>query len=193
MKTISMFAIFVSFAAAAPAQAESYYDKLIKQKQASAESKRQASMQRVQARIADPEGYMKARSVSTDPAAGGGAESFKVAGDGHYYVPVSINNKSVNFMADTGATAIFISQSDAKKVGINPQTLQYTQTYTTANGAHGRAAIANARKLQVGNIEMHDVPVVVSMEQSHTALLGMEFFSRLKRYEVSAGELNLYQ
>lgn len=192
MKTIYILAIFIALSFVAPANAESYYERLIQQKQAAAEAKRQQALQNVQARQADPDGYMRAKYVSPTDS-GSGVESFKVAGDGHYYVPVSINNKSVNFMADTGATSIFISQSDAKKVGINPQTLQYNQGYTTANGAKGRAALATARTLKVGSIQMTNVPVVVSMEQSHMALLGMEFFGRLKRYEVADGEMNLYK
>ena len=191
MRFFYIFTIFLSFAATA--QAESYYEQLIKQKQAHAESKRQAGLQQVQARQADPEGYIRAKHISPVAESSGDVETFKVAGDGHYYVPVNINNKSLNFMADTGATAIFISQSDAKKVGINPLTLQYNQSYTTANGAQGRAASTTAKTLKVGSIQMHDVPVVVSMEREHMALLGMEFFSRLKRYEVADGELKLYK
>jgi len=192
MRFLCVFAVLVCFAVSA--QAESYYDQVIRQKQEAAVQKRAEVLRNVQARQADPEGYIKAKYASTEAGTSSGtAEKFNVSGDGHYYVPVSINNKTVNFMADTGATGIFLSQSDAKKVGINPMTLQYNQRYITANGATGRAAMANAKILKVGSIEMRDVPVIVSMEREHIALLGMEFFSRLKRYEVSNGEMSLYK
>jgi clan AA aspartic protease (TIGR02281 family) len=192
MRKFYIFTILICFASTA--QASSYYEQLIQQKQATAEAKRQQALQNVEARQSDPEGYMRAKYVSTTPDSdNGGSEVFHVASDNHYYIPVSINNKSLEFMADTGATGIFISQTDAKKLGINPQTLQYNQRYTTANGAKGRAAMAIAKTLKVGSIQMSDVPVVVSMEREHVALLGMEFFKRLKRYEVSDGKMKLYK
>lgn len=192
MRKIYIFMLL--FCLASTAQASSYYDQLIQRKQAEAEAKRNQAIKNVEARQADPDGFMRAKSVSTTPDYGrAGAEVFHVASDNHYYIPVSINNKSLEFMADTGATGIFISQTDAKKLGINPQTLQYNQRYITANGAKGRAAMAIAKTLKVGSIQMRDVPVVVSMEREHIALLGMEFFKRLKRYEVSDGKMKLYK
>ena len=191
MRIFYIFALVFCFVSSA--QAGSYYEQLIQQKQAAAEAKRQQALQNVQARQADPDGYMRAKYVSPTSSSGNGSEAFDVASDGHYYIPVEINNKSVEFMADTGATGIFLSQADAKKVGINPMTLQYNQQYVTANGAKGRAAVATAKKLSVGSIDMVNVPVVVSMEREHVALLGMEFFKRLKRYEVSEGKMKLYE
>lgn len=182
--------LFIVFAAQ-PANAESYYERVIREKQQAAEVKRLNSLRKVQEVQSDPNGYFSRKNDVR--SAKSSAEKFKVARDGHYYVPVRINNKTLEFMADTGASAIFMSQSDARKVGINPTTLHYNQHYTTANGAKGRAARAVAKKFKVGSIEMTNVPVIVSMENKHIALLGMEFFGRLERYEVSGGEMSLYE
>lgn len=189
-KYFLILSVMLMTAFAAPAMAEDYYDRLIREKREAAESKRLNSLERIKQAQSNPMGYYQQNSIRSVKS---GVESFKVARDGHYYVPVKINNKSLNFMADTGASAIFMSQSDAKKVGINPQTLHYNQHYTTANGAKGRAARAIAKNFKVGSIEMTNVPVVVSMENKHIALLGMEFFGRLERYEVTKGEMSLYE
>lgn len=190
-KIVVLLSVIMITSFAASADAESYYERVIREKQEAAEIKRQYGLQRVYEVQANPDAYFSRQN--TVRSAKNSVESFKVSRDGHYYVPVSINNKEVNFLADTGATAIFMSQSDARKVGINPQTLQYNQSYVTANGAKGRAAKTIAKRLKVGSIEMTNVPVIVSMENKHMALLGMEFFSRLQRYEVSGGEMNLYE
>lgn len=191
MRIAYLFIVICAVGVASPANAGDYYEQLVRKKQLEAQQRRQESMQKAQEIQSDPESYFAKKNAVFSISSG--VESFKVSNDGHYYVPVSVNNKSLTFMADTGASGIFISQSDAKKVGINPQTLQYNQSYVTANGAKGRAAMSVAKKFNVGSIAMENVPVIVSMENSHVALLGMEFFSRLKRYEVSDGELSLYE
>jgi clan AA aspartic protease (TIGR02281 family) len=180
-----------SFVQNQPAYAQDHFDQLVKKKQFEAERKRQASFQKAQEVQDDPQAYYAKKNAVFSVRSG--VESFKVSNDGHYYVPAEINDKGLTFMADTGASGIFISQSDARKVGINPQTLQYNQNYVTANGAKGRAAMATAKNFEVGSIRMQNVPVIVSMENNHIALLGMEFFGRLKRYEVSGGEMSLYE
>ena len=192
MRIFCITLLFIAAIAYAPSSAASdYYDRLIRQKQQQAEQKRLSTMKRVHEVQANPDAYFaRQNSVHIGKAS---VERFDIERDGHYYVPVQINSRSLKFMADTGASGIFISQSDARKVGINPQTLQYNQKYTTANGQTGRAAVAIAKRFKVGSIEMRDVPVIVSRENKHIALLGMEFFNRLRRYEFADGEMSLFE
>lgn len=112
---------------------------------------------------------------------------------GHFHVPVNINGNEVNMMADTGASAIFLSQEDAQKAGINMGSLNYNIPYDTANGKVYAAEVI-APRLQVGDIVLENVPVTVNQSKNNDmSLLGMEFFSRLSKYEVRDGVLTLYK
>ena len=168
--------------------AEDYVERMIREKRESAERQRALTIQKIQHRQSNPEAFLAQRVAPAEKSV-----SFKAASDGHFYVPAKINNKNIKFLADTGATSIFISQSDAKKVGINIHNLNYNLGYTTANGATGKAAMAKAKKLQVGSIVLNNVPVTVSQEKSHMALLGMEFFKRVSKYGVEKGKLTIYK
>jgi aspartyl protease family protein len=44
-------------------------------------------------------------------------------------------------MADTGATVVSLSAEDARQIGINSQSLQFTGTAQTANGTVRKAPI----------------------------------------------------
>lgn len=181
--------IAILFAALTATSANASYEDLVRQKQAEANRLKQDSLNRIKQKQANPYGYMEQTAEDSFT----GSEKFDVSQDGHYYIPVKINNKSITFLADTGASTVFLSQADAKVAGINVTTLVYNQTYVTASGAKGRAAITNAKSLKIGSIEIKNIPIMVSMEKSHIALLGMEFFSRLDRYEVKDGQMRLYK
>ena len=46
--------------------------------------------------------------------------------NGHYYPRVTINGIGVRMVVDTGATVVALSAEDARKIGIDPQSLQFT-------------------------------------------------------------------
>ena len=166
---------------------------MIREKREEAERQRRVDMERIQYKQSNPQAFMAQRVAPAEKASSGKSISFKAARDGHFYVPAKMNNKGINFMADTGASSIFISQSDAKKAGISTYNLNYGRKYRIANGDILYAAETNVKKLQVGPIVLHDVPVTVSQEKSHMPLLGMEFFNRVSKYGVEDGELTIYE
>jgi len=51
--------------------------------------------------------------------------TLKTATDGHFYVTLSINNKPINFLIDTGATAMILSKKDGEKLGFNVDNLNF--------------------------------------------------------------------
>jgi len=117
----------------------------------------------------------------------------KSAADGHYYMPVAINGKQIKMMADTGASAVFLNQSDAKSAGINVNSLSYNIPYDTANGTI-YAAETTIPSLNVNGIIMQNVPVTISPKNgTDVSLLGMSFFNKLKKYEVNDGVMTLYK
>jgi aspartyl protease family protein len=65
----------------------------------------------------------------------GGAIEVLRAEDGHYYLTLVIDGVEVEFLADTGATSVVLSNSDARRLGIDPEGLAYLGQAETANGA----------------------------------------------------------
>lgn len=180
--------MLTAFAAPIPAEANSAVDRMIREKRARASADRLKAMQKIQHKQANPQAYLASKYTKQDSKI-----TFSAERDGHFYVPVSMDGREIRFLADTGATSIFMSKSDAKKVGINLANLNYNRRYQTANGAVGRAAVTKVKRLKVGPIELRNVPVTVSQENSHMALLGMEFFSRVSKYSVENGKLTIFK
>lgn len=98
-----------------------------------------------------------------------------------YVTQGAINDFSVQFMVDTGATWIAMSETVAKRLGIN----YYRGKAGYAGTASGVAPIYKITldKVKVGDIELRNVPAaVISGYGSHQVLLGNSF---LKRCEIT--------
>ncbi len=82
----------------------------------------------------------------------------------------SINGKSVNFLADTGASTVVVPEKIAQRIGLN-KGLQVP--FTTAGGIVVHyATILNS--LRLGQIEIHNVPAAINPAmKDDTVLLGM--------------------
>jgi aspartyl protease family protein len=93
---------------------------------------------------------------------------------GSYVVFGAVNGERVRFLVDTGATDIVLSPSDARRAGINPDSLKYDRPYATANGV-GYGATVTVDRLEVGAITFSDVRVSVQQAEMGTSLLGMTF------------------
>jgi aspartyl protease family protein len=100
---------------------------------------------------------------------------------GNYFVFGTVNGAPVKFLIDTGASDIVLSPDDARRVGIEVQSLDYVHTYETANGI-GRGAAASVSSLAVGPINLTDVPVSINQAPMSSSLLGMTFLKRLKSF-----------
>ena len=62
--------------------------------------------------------------------------------DGHFTANVKVNGGAVSMIVDTGASTIVLRPADARKAGIDPDTLTYRVPVLTANG---RAMAARVR------------------------------------------------
>ncbi|MCX7559603.1 TIGR02281 family clan AA aspartic protease [Sulfitobacter sp. F26204] len=112
------------------------------------------------------------------------------ARDGHYYLSAEVNGTSIRFVVDTGATDMVLTQSDAKRAGIDPGDLAYLGRANTANG-EVRTAFVRLDSVQLGSVSDHDVPAVVNEGQMEQSLLGMGYLQRWGRIEIAGGELIL--
>ncbi len=100
------------------------------------------------------------------------------ASGGHFLSQGAINGQAVQFMVDTGATAIGLGMSEADRLGINYKAGQPVRMQT-ANGiaAAWRVKLASVR---VGDVEVHDVDAVIGSYSMPYVLLGNSFLSRFQ-------------
>ena len=107
--------------------------------------------------------------------------------DGHFVARVRVNGQTVNMLVDTGASTVVLNQADARRIGINLQTLKYTVPVQTANGTTFAAPV-RLKMVNVESIAVERVDALVTQPGAlRESLLGMTFLSRLKSYEF-AGE-----
>lgn len=129
-------------------------------------------------------------STSTAVADFGSELTIPAAPDGHFYVDALVNGTPVRFVIDTGATSIALSPEDAARVGLRPQSHEYTLRANTANGAVQLAPVS-LREVRLGNLTAYDVEAAVTTAPMRISLLGMSFLRRLHSYEATRNELHL--
>jgi clan AA aspartic protease (TIGR02281 family) len=108
--------------------------------------------------------------------------------DGHFLIDAEVNGAPVQFLVDTGATYVVLSDSDAEAAGISRIGLNFDHRFRTANGeVHG--AVVSLRSLRIGQMEENEVEAVVMEASEPISLLGMTFLRRLVHYEIRDGQL----
>lgn len=111
--------------------------------------------------------------------------------NGHFEAVVGINDASIRFLVDTGATSISLSHSDAREAGINVSDLRFTTPTSTANGI-AYSAEARIDRLYLGGIERRNVRVTVAEPgRMDVSLLGQAFLESLSSYEKRGDRLTL--
>ena len=92
---------------------------------------------------------------------------------------------------DTGASAVVLTQDDARSAGIAVERLDYVVPVKTANGT-GRAALTTLDFVQVGDIVRRNIRAYVADRGAlETSLLGMTFLETLHSYSVRQDALVL--
>lgn len=120
-----------------------------------------------------------------------GTASFRRGADGHFLVAAKVNGTSMPLLFDTGASAVVLSYSDAKRAGVDVANLRFNTPVTTANGT-GRAAMVTLDHIEVGGIARSRVPAFVAERGAlDGSLLGMTFLETLSRYSVAGDRLEL--
>jgi aspartyl protease family protein len=112
---------------------------------------------------------------------------------GHFIVNASINGRSIKMLADTGASAVALTEDDARRAGLDPRTLKYDVSVQTANGKVMVASVVLDR-IDVKGIVVRDVHAMVSQDDSlSSSLLGMTFLNRLASVKISGDTLELVE
>jgi aspartyl protease family protein len=99
---------------------------------------------------------------------------------GMYMAAGSINGFPVNFLVDTGATAVAMNSIQAKRMGINFRLNGESIMVNTASGVEQAYQVKLAR-VKLGDIELYNIDAVVLDGPSPSdVLLGMSFLGRLE-------------
>lgn len=112
---------------------------------------------------------------------------------GHFQVDARVDGRHLNFMVDTGATVVALTESEAAGLGIHPAPYEFVVDVKTANGTV-RGAPIKLDRIEVGDIVVRDVAALVMPDRALSDnLLGLSFLSRLRRFEYTGGKLVLEQ
>lgn len=110
---------------------------------------------------------------------------------GHFEVEALVNGHHVRMLADTGASTVVLTNSDARRIGINPESLQFKTVMNTANGKAFTAHVT-LDEVDVGGITVNNVTALVSRPGAlGISLLGMSYLKRIKSFELSGPQLIL--
>ena len=110
--------------------------------------------------------------------------------DGHYYLTLDVNDVPLRFVVDTGASQVVLTQADARRIGLDPETLGFFREASTANGMVRTAPVVLDR-VSLGQITDSQLPAVVNGGDMADSLLGMTYLGRFARIEIAGDRLVL--
>jgi clan AA aspartic protease, TIGR02281 family len=113
--------------------------------------------------------------------------------DGHFYLPLSINNKEIIFLVDTGATKSLLSKNDYKLFKNNEINFTTEKILETANGKI-IALETTFDKVKLFNNILGDVTFLVvrnDFEGPNISLLGLDLLDNKFNYQITNNYLKL--
>ena len=129
-------------------------------------------------------GLVPGSPLSMSFTEGGAAVRLDILSNGHFGARATVDGAAVDFIVDTGATSTVLSADDARRIGIDTDTLAYGVPISTANGVT-RAARATVNEIGVGSIVRRRMPVLVAAPGTlGQSLLGMNFIGTLSGFDV---------
>lgn len=112
---------------------------------------------------------------------------------GHFLADFKLNGRRVEALVDTGATAVAINASTARRIGLSLKSSDFRHSVNTANG-EARAAAVMLDRVEIGRIHVENIEAVVLEDKALSGtLIGMSFLNRLGKFEVEDGSLLLAQ
>lgn len=131
--------------------------------------------------------------AAPQPTYSGGPRSVVIERDprGHFAIEGVVDGRRVDFMVDTGASVIALTERDAARLGYHPAARDWVGKAQTANGTV-RTAPIKLDMVEVGGVIVRDVQAIVMPEEALSEnLLGLSFLSRLRRFEYRDGRMIL--
>ena len=130
-------------------------------------------------RITVPMGGAQVNLGGAANSEGGGSRIVLTAGSGgHFVTSGAINGRAVEFVVDTGASTVAMSQSDAERIGLKYQEGRRGM----ANTANGPVPVHRVMptSVRVGDVQVYNVEALVLPAQMPYVLLGNSFLTRFQ-------------
>lgn len=110
--------------------------------------------------------------------------------DGHYYLTLKVNNTPIEFLVDTGASEVVLTEADARRIGLKPEELAFLGRARTANG-EVRTASVRVDEIALGEIRDKNLRIWVNEGELDSSLLGMAYLQRWSSFEIRNGAMIL--
>ena len=109
---------------------------------------------------------------------------------GQYLTTGRVNSGYVKFLVDTGAGAVALTLTDARKAGIDVNRLRYDVPVSTAGGTNYAASVKLDR-VALGGITLRDVDALILRDGLEISLLGMTWLGQLQEVKATPSALML--
>jgi aspartyl protease family protein len=113
------------------------------------------------------------------PASAGPARIVLTAdSQGHFMPAGQINGRAVQFMVDTGASQVVLSESDAKRINLKFEQGQPVRVSAANGTATGYRVVLSS--VRVGEVQVYEVAAIVLPQAMPYILLGNSFLTRFQ-------------
>lgn len=115
---------------------------------------------------------------NSTPAASGNEIVLAAGPGGHFTTPGLINGRPVQFMVDTGASVVALSEALAQRIGLDYRQGQRVAARTANGDVPGYLVTLNT--LRIGDVQAVNVQAMVLPASTEHVLLGNSFLSRFQ-------------
>ena len=107
--------------------------------------------------------------------------------NGHFFARVQVNGQGIDFMVDTGATSVALTEGDARRLGIPLDPAAYVVVGSGASGAvYGQFVTLDSVSLDGKTVDNVSAAV---LQGSEVSLLGQSFLSRMGHIEIAGDRM----
>ena len=109
--------------------------------------------------------------------------------NGHFYADAEVNNMTIHFVVDTGATGIALTRDDARRAGLAVSAGMFE---VVAEGASGdvMGEWVTLDSVKLGQQEAKQVPAVI-LDGGQQSLLGQSFLQQFTSVEIKGDRMLL--
>lgn len=132
---------------------------------------------------------VEAANSSAKIRTGGDGKALTLSRDesGQFTLRVEVNGSEVEFLVDTGADVVALTEAEAEALGVLPDESEFVPTMQTASGV-GYGAPITLEEIEIGGQKLHDVDAVV-VKDLGTNLLGQSALRRLGSVELKGDKM----
>src|SRR5690606_21462903 len=106
---------------------------------------------------------------------------------GVLFIPCTVNGVAMEFVFDTGASDVLISEAEMNKLikngSVTDRDIIGTRQYQIANGDIIESTVVNIRNFDIGGVLVKNIPASVSIGLSAPMLLGTSTLERFGSFE----------